>query len=364
MKVFWDGFGLDRKHSGIYHFAENLYHALQDQGVLPQVLFPRSLKNKHTFDNIISINSNRIKSSRFLWSRTLAIKLNEFDSLNKNLIYHGLANVNLPLNKRFLKSFRTVVTVHDIIPILAPNKVSFLSSTYFRFAFKRMLDAVDLVVCDSGWTKHSIMDRFPQVSNKLKVVYAGVPEFRNNSAKSLCQQDHISILYVSRYEQYKNFDTLVDIIRASRGGVRATIVTNEVGRNYLLRFGDLIGREELVIKSGLSDKELGQCYQDCHVYVHPSQFEGFGLPLNEAISYGRPVVYRSGSAPDELISKEVGIGIDASCSPSDWIDAIKTMKLRAESSNFDDDCQKSLRHIGGWDTSANKLKTLYENLLK
>ena len=162
----------------------------------------------------------------------------------------------------------------------------------------------------------------------------------------------------------KNFDLFVNLIRKGNGLIKGTVVTDTLGVKYLSEFKDLIASGQLKVETNLSSRNLEESYRNCDVYVHPSRFEGFGLPLPEAVSFGKPVVFLSGSAPDELIPDAVGIRMDLRANLDDWIDGIKSMAGCAESTDFQKKCANALDKIGGWSLSANKHKTVYKNLLK
>src|SRR5690606_34568130 len=130
--VFWDGYGLDRPASGVFVHAKKMSRALAQVGVEPFLLgnlkSASLLKDLRTFVvPQLPLGGRKITESKLIWPERAARyleKLIELGQLKDTVILHGLSNLNLPLLGVDRTRIRTVLTVHDLIPFLAPDGVS------------------------------------------------------------------------------------------------------------------------------------------------------------------------------------------------------------------------------------------------
>ena len=138
---------------------------------------------------------------------------------HQKVIFHSFANLNSDFFFRSDRSIKRVLTVHDIIPLLAKEKSSYFSYFQFRFFLRSALSAVDKVLCVSEWTRSCLEKEFPEFSLKYEVLGNGFlkPAFsRLSLAHKKTSDDKLEILCVSRFEGYKRFDLCLDILEAER----------------------------------------------------------------------------------------------------------------------------------------------------
>lgn len=188
-----------------------------------------------------------------------------------------------------------VTTIHDMIDErFGVNKM--------RSRLKRQaVAAADHVICVSENTKNDLMEYFGTPSQKISVVYLGRPE-----PKALADSRTLGrpyLLYVGARGGYKNFNRLLEALARSErikrdfklvcfGG--GDFTTEEKSSIRQLRLDD-----RLVEHRTGNDKDLYNLYKDARLLVYPSVYEGFGLPLLEAMSNGVPVACsRSSSIPE------------------------------------------------------------------
>lgn len=334
--VIWDSFGIYPAFSGIARHAQELGKALRKAGTFPVLLNPTDFFNSIT--KPILVRPGRSYSRIFrqksfhvyglakdeLW---LAQDLLRFRA-SSSTIFHGLSNFNVPStrNRTFIKK---VLTVHDLIPLLARGKVSRSLSLQMSYLLPKALDAADCIIAVSNWTANTLKEFFPKIDDRVVVIPNGFVNSHNNSVRKI--KNNVSretmptrYLTISRFEPYKRFDRLVDILNKCSDDSFFTVVTDQKGRRFLESHAlSFIKAGQLTIKCEITDLQLSKLYEESDALLHPSEYEGFCLPAAEAICRGLPVIFQKGSAIDEVVGP-CGIGIDAGSSTASWLEVLKS----------------------------------------
>lgn len=204
---------------------------------------------------------------------------------------------NLPLVKS--PTGLTLLTIHDIRG-LHPDAGA-LERTVFRSVVGRSLRMADHVVTVSEAMKQEILGFFPEIP--ISVIYNGLDarEFDRVSERELLafrQKFSLPeefILSVGHIEKRKNYLRLIEAIARLRDQGRScfiVIIGNNSGERTAIEdrimSSNLDGHVKIL--SGLSDQEVRCAYKLCSLFVFPSAYEGFGIPILEAMAAGRPMV--------------------------------------------------------------------------
>lgn len=201
---------------------------------------------------------------------------------------------------------RNVVTVHDLIPLRYPHTVFrpwrprvFLS--YLRRLFG--LRTATLLIADSECTKSDLVRILRVPEERVRVVPLGVSRKFTVGVSSKFERP--TVLAVGAGSAHKNFSTLLRahaIVLQQRpvDVVFVGIWTNR-GRKRMFRITQKLGTTSNVKNLGLvSDEELCELYRHASVFVFPSLYEGFGLPILEAMASGTPVVASTAASIPEV----------------------------------------------------------------
>lgn len=379
--VFWDGYGLNHRNSGIFNYARCLAEQLIARGVKITAIqsalggYPLAEGvSSLTLQPIGSLNQ-RLFHSKLVWPNHVGSQLlkaireqereqEQASSMGPGCkpIYHGLCNANLPLSSKFFEKFHTVLTIHDVIPLIARGEVSFASYCQFTFYLSVVAKKVDRIVCVSQWTKDLFLQHYPQLRDKTSVIVSGFHPV-DILPTPIPLPNKIRILFVSRFEKYKRFDVLAKLIRQCGKRFQLTIITNAIGVEWLEdNLKDLIDSGELIVKTRLNLQDLKKEFEKSEVYVHPSRYEGFCLPASEAIAFGRPVVYTIGSGIDEVVPDEVGIGLPENAAISDWADSIEDVYKRSRSPQFTETIRAKIAEKATWHSAATQLFRVYKSI--
>jgi glycosyltransferase involved in cell wall biosynthesis len=243
-------------------------------------------------------------------------------------LYHGVLNV-MPL----ASPVPSVVTIHDLSPFLFPQTFRRVNRTYTRWAIKVACRRAAHLLAVSEYTKSEIMRWLHVPAERITVTYNGVAErFRPQDAAAVAELRRRAglperfILFVGTLEPRKNLPALLEAYARIAGDTDAALVIGG-GKGWL--YDEIFARAEqlnlgqrLHFAGFIPDEELPLWYAAAELFVLPSLYEGFGIPVLEAMACGTPVVTTTSSSLPEVA------GDAALTVPPTDIDAMADAMLR------------------------------------
>lgn len=229
-------------------------------------------------------------------------------SLAKPDILH-IPHCNIPL----LYRGKLIVTVHDLTHLIYPEFLPIkLAKFYFKFMFWFICKRADRIITDSQNTKNDLLRFFNVSSNKISVVPLGVgEEFKEKPKEEISYlydkfsipHDKKILLYVGNLLPHKNLSRLLEAFSKMKGKEDCRLVL--VGKAFDGRSKSTdesnLGIDQLTIHTGIVDQEdLVNLYNLADLFVLPSLYEGFGLPVLEALACGTPVACSKTSSLPEV----------------------------------------------------------------
>jgi glycosyltransferase involved in cell wall biosynthesis len=227
-------------------------------------------------------------------------------------VYHAVCNFELPLRK----VCRYVVTIHDLVPLFFSKSVPKKHLLFFRLFMKRAAHTADLIITDSEHSKQDIVQHLRVPEEKIRVIYLGYDPPQEKAIEPQKAQNILKrygvrtpyLLFVGAIEPKKNLERVVEAFRIVRERyaqdkeLQLVLVGGESWMSdALYRKVSALKRDQQVLLTGfVPDAELPAFYQEAEVFVFPSLYEGFGLPVLEAMSYGTPVVTSNVSSLPEI----------------------------------------------------------------
>jgi glycosyltransferase involved in cell wall biosynthesis len=198
--------------------------------------------------------------------------------------------LHCPTYRGPLRSARPlVVTVHDLAVLRHPETFNRWTRTYSPRVVPRVLRAARRIIAVSDFTRRELVELLSVPDEKIRVVPNGVEaEFTQDGPAA----DGDYVLAVGTLEPRKNLQRLVEAARRSDVELRVVGARGwggvEVGGNGVRWLGEV------------GDAELARLYRGARCVAYPSLYEGFGIPVLEAMACGAPVVTSRGTAMEEV----------------------------------------------------------------
>ena len=210
-------------------------------------------------------------------------------------VFHQTYYADINLKKKS----RRIITVHDFTHEKLSGNFSKLDKTAERK--RKAILKSDGIICVSESTKKDLVDMYDVNPSKIKVIYHGNSLKYDVSEPPLV--DNPYLLYVGDRRSYKNFGVIIKLFE----------LNNELKSYYRIVCcggGPFTKAEtELISKSGLSgnfiqtearDKNIANLYFHASAFIYPSKYEGFGIPMIEAMYNGCPVIASDISSLPEI----------------------------------------------------------------
>jgi glycosyltransferase involved in cell wall biosynthesis len=223
-------------------------------------------------------------------------------------LYHGMAFV-APLRS----PCPTVVTVHDLSYITQPRTHKLSNRIYLSLFARICCQRATRVIAVSEWTRHDIVHLLGIDSARVDVIPHGVnPQFtplKTESVNAFRQSNQISphsIFFLGSLEPRKNLPALIEAFSQvlARAPDAQLIVGGSPGWKYQAIFERVkaLGLVENVRFIGhVPQENLPLWYNACSVFAYPSLYEGFGMPVLEAMACGAPVIASTTSSLPEVV---------------------------------------------------------------
>lgn len=232
--------------------------------------------------------------SRIAWEQmALPRTLSELDA---DLV-HGLVNV-LPLGT----SRPGVVTVHDLSFLRTPEAFPRSKRLYLSALCRASVGRARRVIAVSKGTAEDLISLFSTEARKIEVVYNGVaqnfqpPPESNGKKNRRPDVPERYMLYLGTLEPRKNLVRLIEGYAAWRQTSKenvALVIAGARGWFYdriFERVRQLDLEENVRFPGFVPDQELAEWYQGAELFIYPSLFEGFGLPVLESMACATPVI--------------------------------------------------------------------------
>lgn len=222
-------------------------------------------------------------------------------------LFHGLSG-ELPFGIR-KSGIKSVVTIHDLIFLRHPEYYHWIDTKIYAWKFRMTCKEADRIIAISECTKNDILHYCDFSAEKIDVVYQSCgTRFTVRSSdmqKAMVRQKYglpqRYILNVGTIERRKNVLLAVKALPLLPDDLHLVIVGRQTAYvQDILRFvekANLTHRVHLL--SGVPNDDLYAIYQQADCFVYPSRYEGFGIPIIEAIQSGLPVVGCVGSCLEE-----------------------------------------------------------------
>jgi len=366
LKIGLNATCFDKRPSGAKQRFINLYSKIFD--LLPNDKFfifePKNYSFKKVFKNknVYYVKTNIINKGKFLsyfknnlyWSKNLKnYNLDIFECFHLPFFYNGV--------------FKKILTVHDIRYVY--KDFNFYFYKIYKFFFKLNIKFFDHIITVSNAIKKEI-EVFHNINTTT--IHNGIERYNfsqtNNLKKKKFKKNfkiyNNFILTVGHFEKRKNFLLLIKAFRLLNDPkIKLVIIGNaktikeKIYKDRLMNFikkNQL--HDDIKIFSNVDENYLKIFYQKCKLFIFPSLYEGFGIPLLEAMSFKKRILLSDISVFKEICNFEKKCFFDPN-NPNEMADSINFYINKKFRKNYN----KELRNYC-FDFLAKKAIKIYKNL--
>lgn len=280
--------------TGISNYAKNIFPYLTSLN--PTLLTSEKYPNYNCYsvpNNLTPADGTKGHLNRLTWTQFQLPKI--YQKLKSQLLFSPLPEAPLYTNCRF------IVMSHDMIPLRFPKRFSPLTP-YHLYYVPQVLNQAQHIICNSHATAKDLVDFFHISSNKITPIPLA---YDSSHFQFLNLPTRNYFLYIGRQDPYKNLQRLITAFSAlpkrndyelwlagpydKRYSPLLEIQTQELGINHLVKFLNYVPYDELPI-----------IINQAIALVFPTLWEGFGLPVLEAMACGTPVITSNISSLPEV----------------------------------------------------------------
>jgi glycosyltransferase involved in cell wall biosynthesis len=370
MKIGFDGKRAAQNFTGLGNYSRYMLKILAEYypGNQYSVFVPAPAEKPLSLLEYPSIHFQHPKSLffNFFWRSRGIVKDLKKEKID---LFHGLSNeIPIGLKKAGIQS---VVTIHDLIFYRYPQYYPYFDRRIYELKVRYASKHADKIIAVSEQTKSDLINFFNVEESRVEVIYQNCdPIFRSK----VTEQEKTRIrhtynlpeeflLNVGTIETRKNSLLIVKALKKLEDSIHLVIIGKETPYAQVVK--DFITNNNLMNRvhflKNVSFHDLPGIYQQASIFIYPSEFEGFGIPVVEALSSGIPVIAAKGSCLEEAGGKN-SVYIDPTNS-DELADQINLVMNNIEKRELM--IRSGIQHISNFSNQkiANKLFNLYQNLI-
>lgn len=373
LRVGWLAYGVERPLSGVTRYAVELGRALREQSdctVVYLTPYRRGpFRREPAMSAVYLAGCRRLPAMMTLGGLAIAHAAHRY---RLDLVHDPVGIAPFPISRR-LAPFRRIVTIHDAIAYRYPAGYPWLNNVLQRRYLPAMLRNVDAVISVSRHARRDLAQFLPQLPAGDYVVPPALsPHFRHVGAaerRPVLERLGVRapyILSVAAQQERKNLRGLLRAFALLHARVPACTLV--LAGPTLWRFRPLqeeigaLGLEGSVRVLGyVADVDLAALYSGASLFAFPSLYEGFGMPILEAMACGTPVVCSNTSALPETAA-----GAALLVDPTDQPAIAGAMeRVLTDPQIADDWRERGYRRVDGctWEAAAAQTLAVYRQVV-
>ena len=291
-----------KNRTGIEEYSYQTIKNLRDELKGHQVVLYTREKQKVDFE---LPKKWRIKVVKFprLWTQL---------GLSFEMLAHPVDTLFIPAHTvPIIHPKSTLVVVHGLEYEFCPDAYSWSDRLYMRLTIKKSCQWASKIIAVSENTKKDLMRLYKVPGEKVGVIYEGYDSHQNSESDGIVDDrllmiDEKFLLFIGRIEQRKNIENSVkafEILKEKYELPHKLVLAGKPGHGYesiRSQISNSKFQNDIVELGYISDEEKWELLKRADVFVFPTLYEGFGIPVLEAQSAGCPVVASNNSSIPEV----------------------------------------------------------------
>lgn len=355
MKILIDGYYIDKKR-GMGRYLQEVLYALNsqvDDSVSITLIIPDNVDHSYEkkFNKMKFIRAR--KTPHPLWEQYTIPRF--FKKGQYDILHSPYNTTTLSVNPKKL-----VVTIHDTMFLDKNHKSSgvyqWVGNKYRSFITRRISKDTTIITV-SKQSQLSIKDK---LNLNSKSYHTPVDFFYDSVSESLTEEKGNYIYHIGGTSAHKNTERVIKAFNEVRDLIKADLIISGMPNGTMLekRYSD----NRVKFTGWISDSQMGSLYNNAELIMFPSLYEGYGLPVIEAIRFGKPLI-TSDIDPMKEISRGAALLIDPNSTnqmKKAIVDILSDESLKNELINK----TKEVRNRVNSKEFGNKLITMYKGQIK
>lgn len=308
LRIGFDGKRAANNLTGLGNYSRSLIEALANQ--FPQtkyLVYSPKVKAAKQIDAFFENENIELKlpqNGSFLWRSVNILKDLVRDDVQ---IYHGLSH-EIPFAIQHTR-IKSIVTIHDLIFLRFPQYHKFIDRKLYEWKSKAACKNANRIIAISEKTKSDIIEFYGIDPEKIEVIYQSCDDnFKNSFSESALNRIRATykipenyILNVGTIEQRKNLKLIVQALENVQQDCKLVVIGKKTSYFKIVEkeIEKLGLKNRIIFLQNIPFTDLPGIYQMASVFVYPSFYEGFGIPIIEALYSGIPVIAATGSCLEE-----------------------------------------------------------------
>lgn len=343
-----------------------LFTDIMDKDILKSIAHDLGIEKKSNF-KIVSLQA----MNRFTWN---------IFTLPRYLLFHPVDVYHTQYITPFFvsKKIKIITTIHDVSFRVFPQYIRLSDLLFLRMLIPLSFRRADKIIAVSKFTRDEIIRWYPKIpASKVEVVFNAVNnnffqvDYSCEKLEAVRKKYKLPIrfiLYLGTMQPRKNVPCLIEAytgIKEKISDTKLVICGNRKAHNFDLAINQALEKyslsEEVIFPGYINEQDKPVVFHLAHVFCFPSFYEGFGVPLLEAMAVGTPVLASEIPSHKE-IANEAALFFDPN-SPRD-------LKEKLYQVCTDEVLKNNLRENGktqarkfSWEKTAKKMLRVYHNLI-
>lgn len=222
-------------------------------------------------------------------------------------LFHGLSQ-EIPFGIKRAK-IKSIVTIHDLIFLRLPHNYKLIDRIIYKFKSKYACKNSDRIIAISQQTKNDIIELYNINPDKIEVIYQSCDDIfktlrsfeENEKVRNKYHLPEKYLLNIGTIEHRKNLLLIIKALPNVDKDYPLVVIGKETNYSKLVKkeISNLGLENRVIFLSSIPFSDLPSIYQMAKIFIYPSVYEGFGIPIIEALYSKTPVIAANGTCLEE-----------------------------------------------------------------